>query len=48
MRDKHLCIVVKMSEVDAFVLTAYLTDSVKRIPAADAARRLAPRRRVRT
>jgi len=21
--DKHLCVVVKMSEVDAFVLTAY-------------------------
>jgi len=28
--DKHLCVVVKMSEVDAFVLTAYLTDGVKR------------------
>ena len=28
--DKHLCVVVKLSENDAFVLTAYLTDSVKR------------------
>ena len=28
--DKHLCVVVKMSEGDAFVLTAYLTDNVKR------------------
>jgi len=28
--DKHLCVVVKMSQGDAFVLTTYLTDSVKR------------------
>ena len=28
--DKHLCVVVKLGETDAFVLTAYLTDSVKR------------------
>lgn len=28
--DKYLCEVVKMSQGDAFVLTAYLTDSVKR------------------
>lgn len=28
--NKYLCVVVKMSDVDAFVLTAYLTDSVKR------------------
>jgi hypothetical protein len=28
--DKHLCVVVKITESDAFVLTAYLTDSVKR------------------
>jgi hypothetical protein len=27
---KHLCVVVKITESDAFVLTAYLTDSVKR------------------
>ena len=27
---KHLCVVVKMSAEDAFVLTAYLTDSIKR------------------
>jgi hypothetical protein len=27
---KHLCIVVKISHDDAFVVTAYLTDSVKR------------------
>jgi hypothetical protein len=26
--DKYLCVVVKMSQGDAFVLTAYLTDSV--------------------
>ena len=30
MGDKYLCVVVKMSQGDAFVLTAYLTDSVKR------------------
>ena len=28
--DKHMCVVVKITESDAFVLTAYLTDSVKR------------------
>ena len=28
--DKHLCVVVKGSREDAFVLTAYLTDQVKR------------------
>lgn len=28
--EKFLCVVVKMSPGDAFVLTAYLTDSVKR------------------
>jgi hypothetical protein len=28
--DKYLCVEVKMSQGDAFVLTAYLTDSVKR------------------
>jgi hypothetical protein len=28
--DKYLCVVVKMSQGDAFVLTAYLTDSIKR------------------
>jgi hypothetical protein len=27
---KHLCVVVKVVEDDAFVLTAYLTDRVKR------------------
>jgi hypothetical protein len=27
---KHLCVVVKMSAEDAFVLTAYLTESIKR------------------
>jgi hypothetical protein len=27
---KYLCVVVKMTQGDAFVLTAYLTDSVKR------------------
>src|SRR5262249_55973754 len=27
---KHLCVVVKVSQGDAFVLTAYLTDVVKR------------------
>jgi hypothetical protein len=27
---KHLCVVVKISQDDAFVVTAYLTDSVKR------------------
>ena len=28
--DKYLCVVVKMSQGNAFVLTAYLTDSIKR------------------
>ncbi len=28
--DKYLCVVVKMIKQDAFVLTAYLTDSIKR------------------
>jgi hypothetical protein len=28
--DKYLCVVVKMREADAFLLTAYLTDKVKR------------------
>lgn len=28
--DKYLCIVVKVKEDDAFVLTAYLTDTVKK------------------
>lgn len=28
--DKHLCVVVKFGEGDAFVLTAYLTDRPKR------------------
>jgi hypothetical protein len=28
--DKHLCVVVKVSASDAFVLTAYLTDKTKR------------------
>ena len=28
--DKFLCIVVKVREEDAFVLTAYLTDKIKR------------------
>lgn len=28
--DKYLCVVVKMNQGDAFVLTAYLTDSIKR------------------
>jgi hypothetical protein len=28
--DKYLCVVVKISQDDAFVLTAYLTDTVKR------------------
>jgi hypothetical protein len=27
---KHLCVVVKTREEDAFILTAYLTDSIKR------------------
>jgi len=28
--DKYLCVVVKVTGEDAFVLTAYLTDRVKR------------------
>ena len=28
--DKLLCVVVKMREKDAFVITAYLTDKIKR------------------
>ncbi|MBI3157016.1 MAG: hypothetical protein HYZ20_16670 [Burkholderiales bacterium] len=28
--DKYLCVVVKVMPADAFVLTAYLTDKVKR------------------
>lgn len=28
--DKHLCVVVKTRPNDAFVITAYLTDSIKR------------------
>ena len=28
--DKHLCVVVKVQAEDAFVITAYLTDTVKK------------------
>jgi hypothetical protein len=28
--DKFMCVVVKVSEADAFVITAYLTDRVKK------------------
>ena len=28
--DKYLCVVVKTSPTDAFVITAYLTDRIKR------------------
>ena len=28
--DKYLCVVVKVMPVDAFIVTAYLTDKVKR------------------
>ena len=28
--DKYLCVVVKMIKQDAFILTAYLTDSIKK------------------
>jgi hypothetical protein len=28
--DKHLCVVVKVLQEDAFVVTAYLTDKVKK------------------
>ena len=28
--DKYLCVVVKIRENDAFVLTAYLTDTIKK------------------
>lgn len=27
--DKYLCVVVKMAVSDSFILTAYLTDSIK-------------------
>ena len=28
--DKYLCVVVKMIKKDAFILTAYLTDTIKK------------------
>ncbi len=28
--NKHLCIVVKFKDIDAFVVTAYFTDSIKK------------------
>jgi len=28
--DKHLCVVVKVMQTEAFVVTAYLTDKIKR------------------
>ena len=28
--DKHLCVVVKILAADAFIITAYLTDAVKK------------------
>jgi hypothetical protein len=28
--DKHLCVVTKVLETDAFIVTAYLTDKVKK------------------
>ena len=28
--DKYLCVVVKVADLDAFVVTAYLTDKVKK------------------
>lgn len=28
--DKYLCVVVKVREADAFILTAYLTDTIKK------------------
>ena len=28
--DKYLCVIVKMRDVDAFVLTAYLTDKIRK------------------
>ncbi len=28
--EKYLCVVVKVKKADAFVLTAYLTDTVKK------------------
>lgn len=28
--EKYLCVVVKIKEEDAFVLTAYLTDTIKK------------------
>ena len=30
VEDKYLCVVVKVKEEDAFVLTAYLTDTIKK------------------
>ena len=30
MGDKYLCVVVKVVGTDAFVLTAYLTDTIKK------------------
>src|SRR3989344_2012457 len=30
VKDKYLCVVVKVKRDDAFVLTAYLTDSIKK------------------
>ena len=30
VKDKYLCVVVKTKHNDAFVLTAYLTDSIKK------------------
>ena len=30
VKDKYLCVVVKVKRGDAFVLTAYLTDSIKK------------------
>lgn len=28
--DKHLCVIVKRNQEDAFILTAYLTDTIKK------------------
>ncbi len=28
--DKYLCVIVKVREADAFILTAYLTDTIKK------------------
>jgi hypothetical protein len=30
VKDRYICVVVKLQGDDAFVLTAYITDSVKR------------------